>query len=165
MTLDYVPVESRQAVAGHRQRLSSIFRRSMPVAPRLEEKISISMKSPTTFPNSMRSGRGSKETDPRVRRRRMPHSLRGDITLRLSIRCWPTWSAQCHPVHRAGGVTVHIDCLRQWAPTGWSHSSAFTIPASACRQNSEQLFQAFTQADNSVTRKYGGTGPAQPTDS
>jgi len=60
-----------------------------------------------------------------------------------------------------GGVSVHVRVYHlQDAETGLSHlrfevkDSGSGIPANVC----SKLFQKFTQADSSVTRRYGGTG-------
>ncbi len=57
-----------------------------------------------------------------------------------------------------GGVTVTIKCepiVDQWLPCFFSVQDS---GVGLTKAQQERLFSAFTQADSSITRKYGGTG-------
>ena len=57
-----------------------------------------------------------------------------------------------------GGITLYVDCYRR---TDGKAELSFRVQDSGIGMHPEQLaglFQPFTQADNSVTRRFGGTG-------
>jgi len=86
----------------------------------------------------------------------VPHSLRGD-TLRLS-QVLANLVGNAIKFTEQGGVTVHIDCLQHGTDRVALEFRIQDTGIGMSAEQQEQLFQAFTQADNSVTRKYGGTG-------
>ena len=86
----------------------------------------------------------------------VPPNLRGDA-LRLS-QVLINLVGNAIKFTAEGGVTLYIDCYRR--PDGKAELN-FRIQDTGIGMSPEQqasLFQPFTQADNSVTRKFGGTG-------
>ncbi len=57
-----------------------------------------------------------------------------------------------------GGITVTIHSIDDGAHALECHFSVQDTGIGLSREQQEKLFSAFTQADSSVTRKYGGTG-------
>ncbi len=86
----------------------------------------------------------------------VPHSLRGD-TLRLS-QVLINLVGNAIKFTEQGGVTVHIDCLEHSAGQAVLQFRIADTGIGMSAEQQAQLFQAFTQADTSITRKYGGTG-------
>ncbi len=86
----------------------------------------------------------------------VPPSFRGDA-LRLS-QVLINLVGNAIKFTAEGGVTLYVNCYRR--PDGKAELS-FRIQDTGIGMSPEQqasLFQPFTQADNSVTRKFGGTG-------
>ncbi len=86
----------------------------------------------------------------------VPTSLRGDA-LRLS-QVLINLVGNAIKFTAVGGITLYVDCHHQ---SNDKIELGFRIQDTGIGMSREQqaaLFQPFTQADNSVTRKFGGTG-------
>ncbi len=58
----------------------------------------------------------------------------------------------------AGEIAVNVDVLRQDQQHLWLSFSVRDTGIGISEEQQQHLFDAFTQADNSVTRRYGGSG-------
>ena len=86
----------------------------------------------------------------------VPPSFRGDA-LRLS-QVLINLVGNAIKFTAEGGITLYVDCYRR---TDGKAELSFRVQDSGIGMSPEQqagLFQPFTQADNSVTRRFGGTG-------
>ena len=128
----------------------------MPAACSWRRRISISTKSSTTCQPAAHQGAGKKLVLEYVVATDVPHSLRGD-TLRLS-QVLINLVGNAIKFTDQGGVTVHIDCLEHGADQAVLQFRIADTGIGMSAEQQAQLFQAFTQADTSITRKHGGTG-------
>ena len=86
----------------------------------------------------------------------VPPSFRGDA-LRLS-QILINLVGNAIKFTTEGGITLYVDCYRR---TDGKAELSFRVQDTGIGMSPEQqasLFQPFTQADNSVTRRFGGTG-------
>ena len=57
-----------------------------------------------------------------------------------------------------GRVELHIDLLKQEPNQAWLHFRVQDSGMGLSQEQQQRLFKEFSQADNSITRKHGGTG-------